>query len=141
MQNQIYTETGGQYMATTRAIEVTVEPEFLPGDSDPDEARYIWAYHVSIANNGIETVRLRKRHWTITDANGTRHEVDGQGVVGEQPRLEPGQVFEYTSGTPLRTSSGIMSGSYTMETDTGETFKVTIPVFSLDSPYRRELIN
>lgn len=141
MQNQLYLETGGQYVATTRAIAVTVEPEFLPAESDPDEARYIWAYHVSIANNGIETVRLRKRHWCITDANGTRHEVDGQGVVGEQPLLEPGNVFEYTSGTPLRTASGIMSGSYSMEATTGEVFEVEIPAFSLDSPYQRELIN
>ncbi len=141
MQNQTYLETGGQYAATTRAIAVTVEPEFLPAESNPDEARYIWAYHVSIANNGIETVRLRQRHWCITDANGTRHEVDGQGVVGEQPLLEPGNVFEYTSGTPLRTSSGIMSGSYTMEVTTGEIFDVEIPAFSLDSPYQRELIN
>ncbi len=141
MQNQVYLETGGQYVATTRAIAVTVEPEFLPAESDPDEARYIWAYHVSIANNGIETVRLRKRHWRITDSNGIRHEVDGQGVVGEQPLLEPGNVFEYTSGTPLRTSSGIMSGTYTMEATTGEVFDVEIPAFSLDSPYQRELIN
>ena len=141
MQNHIYCETDGHYMATTRAIAVTVEPEFLPAESNPDEARFIWAYHVSIANNGPETVRLRRRHWCITDANGTRHEVDGQGVIGEQPLLEPGQVFEYSSGTPLRTSSGIMSGTYTMENVAGEIFDVAIPAFSLDSPYQRELIN
>ena len=141
MEKQFFSETPGQYMATTRAIAVTVEPEFLPNESDPDDARYIWAYHVCITNNGMETVRLRRRHWLITDANGVRHEVDGQGVVGEQPLLEPGDMFEYTSGTPLRTSSGIMSGSYSMETTTGEIFDVAIPAFSLDSPYRRELIN
>ncbi|MDH5188093.1 MAG: Co2+/Mg2+ efflux protein ApaG [Rhodospirillaceae bacterium] len=141
MENQIFSETAGQYVATTRAIAVTVEPEFLPNESDPDDARYIWAYHVIIANNGMETVRLRRRHWLVTDANGVRHEVDGQGVVGEQPLLEPGDVFEYTSGTPLRTSSGIMSGNYSMETTSGEVFDVEIPAFSLDSPYRRELIN
>ena len=141
MEKQSFSEISGQYMATTRAIAVTVEPEFLPNESDPDDARYIWAYHVSITNNGMETVRLRRRHWLITDANGVRHEVDGQGVVGEQPLLEPGDMFEYTSGTPLRTSSGIMSGSYSMETTSGEVFDVEIPAFSLDSPYRRELIN
>ena len=141
MENQIFSETAGQYVATTRAIAVTVEPEFLPNESDPDDARFIWAYHVSIANHGVETVRLRRRRWKITDANGVRHEVDGQGVVGEQPLLQPGQIFEYTSGTPLRTSSGIMSGSYFMETETGEVFEVAIPAFSLDSPYRRELMN
>ncbi|MDH5772813.1 MAG: Co2+/Mg2+ efflux protein ApaG [Rhodospirillaceae bacterium] len=141
MEKQSFSENSGQYMATTRAIAVTVEPEFLPNESDPDDARYIWAYHVCITNNGMETVRLRRRHWLITDANGVRHEVDGQGVVGEQPLLEPGDMFEYTSGTPLRTSSGIMSGSYSMETTSGEVFDVEIPAFSLDSPYRRELIN
>jgi len=141
MEKQSFSEISGQYMATTRAIAVTVEPEFLPNESDPDDARYIWAYHVCITNNGMETVRLRRRHWLITDANGVRHEVDGQGVVGEQPLLEPGDMFEYTSGTPLRTSSGIMSGSYSMETTSGEVFDVEIPAFSLDSPYRRELIN
>lgn len=141
MEKQFFSESTGQYVATTRAIAVTVEPEFLPNESDPDDARYIWAYHVNIANNGVETVRLRRRHWLITDANGVRHEVDGQGVVGEQPLLQPGQKFEYTSGTPLRTSSGIMSGSYSMETESGEVFDVVIPAFSLDSPYRRELMN
>lgn len=139
--NQNPSESGGQYMATTRAIEVTVEPEFMPGESDPEEARFIWAYHVSIANNGSETVRLRKRHWRVTDAIGTLHEVEGKGVIGEQPLLEPGDVFEYTSGTPLRTSSGIMSGSYAMETLSGEMFDVEIPAFSLDSPYQKELVN
>jgi len=141
MEKHFFSETPGQYMAITRAIAVTVEPEFLPNESDPDDARYIWAYHVSIANNGMETVRLRRRHWLITDARGVRHEVEGQGVIGEQPLLEPGDVFEYTSGTPLRTSSGIMSGSYSMETISGEVFDVEIPAFSLDSPYRRELMN
>lgn len=124
------------YSETTRNIRVSVEPVFLPDRSDPTAGRFIWAYHVRIENAGPETVRLMTRHWRIVDATGRTHEVRGPGVVGEQPTLKPGEVFEYTSGTPLSAPSGIMAGSYGMETGGGESFDVTIPAFSLDSPHQ-----
>ena len=95
----------------------------------------MWAYHVRIENLSKEDLRLRKRHWTITDALGRIQEVCGDGVVGEQPNLQPGESFEYTSGTPLPTSSGIMAGFYVMEKQNGEKVEIEIPVFSLDSPH------
>jgi ApaG protein len=123
------------YTAITRDIRVSVDPIYLEDQSQPADGQYVWAYHVRIENIGRETVTLRHRYWRITDATGRVHEVRGAGVVGEQPRLEPGQVFEYTSGTPLGTPSGIMLGSYEMETEAGDMFDVAIPAFSLDSPY------
>jgi ApaG protein len=129
------------YSATTRSIQVTVRPVFLEEQSSPGEDHFVWAYHVRIENQGRETVQLRTRHWRITDALGRVHEVRGPGVVGEQPVLEPGEAFEYTSGTPLKTPSGIMVGSYQMETDRGETFDVEVPAFSLDSPHQAVRLN
>jgi len=123
------------YSAITKDIRVTVEPTFLEEQSAPDEAHFVWAYHVRIENHGRETVQLRTRSWRITDAVGQTQEVNGPGVVGEEPVLEPGDVFEYTSGAPLKTPSGIMVGSYLMETPSGRRFDVAIPAFSLDSPY------
>ncbi|MBI1244980.1 MAG: Co2+/Mg2+ efflux protein ApaG [Alphaproteobacteria bacterium] len=122
------------YTETTREIKVTVEPVYLEDQSAPDENRFVWAYHVRIENLGHATVQLRARHWRITDANGRLQEVRGAGVVGEQPVLKPGEAFEYTSGTPLGTPSGIMVGSYQMETGEGERFDIRVPAFSLDSP-------
>ncbi|MFM7344473.1 MAG: Co2+/Mg2+ efflux protein ApaG [Tagaea sp.] len=129
------------YSATTRDIKVTVKPVFLEDQSSPAENHYVWAYHVRIENLGARTVRLRARHWKITDAFGRLQEVKGAGVVGEQPLLEPGQSFEYTSGTPLGTPSGIMSGTYMMETADGARFDVAIPAFSLDSPHHSAKLN
>lgn len=129
------------YSATTRDIKVTVKPVFLEDQSSPAENHYVWAYHVRIENLGKRTVRLRARHWKITDAFGRLQEVKGAGVVGEQPLLEPGQSFEYTSGTPLGTPSGIMSGTYMMETAEGARFDVAIPAFSLDSPHHSAKLN
>ena len=123
------------YQKTTRSIEVTVIPLYLDDQSDPDKNRYVWAYQVSLENKGRETVQLLTRYWNITDANGKVLEVRGDGVVGEQPVLRPNDIFEYTSGTPLSTPSGIMVGSYQMKTSDGESFDVAIPAFSLDSPY------
>jgi ApaG protein len=123
------------YQKTTRSIEVTVIPLYLDDQSDPAENRYVWAYQVSLENKGHETVQLLTRYWNITDANGKVLEVRGDGVVGEQPVLRPNDIFEYTSGTPLSTPSGIMVGSYQMKTSDGESFDVAIPAFSLDSPY------
>lgn len=124
------------YAETTQSITVSVEAFYLDEQSDPDDAHFVWAYHVRIENNGQETVQLLTRHWRITDSLGNIQEVQGDGVVGEQPVLSPGQSFEYTSGTPLSTPSGIMVGTYQMETGTGNRFDVKIPAFSLDSPYQ-----
>ena len=129
------------YSQTTRAITVTVKPFFLEDQSSPAEAHYVWAYHVRIENQGPETVQLRNRHWRITDSLGRVQEVRGAGVVGEQPVLKPGDSFEYTSGTPLPTPSGIMVGSYQMETTTGERFDIAVPPFSLDSPHQPIQLN
>lgn len=129
------------YSQTTRSIRVSVKPTFLEEQSSPAEHHFVWAYHVRIENTGGETVRLRNRHWRITDRFGRVQEVQGAGVVGEQPVLEPGESFEYTSGTPLTAPSGIMSGSYQMETARGEKFDVTIPAFSLDSPHETVQLN
>lgn len=124
------------YSKTTRGIRVTVEPAFLEEQSSPAEGRYFWAYRVRIENGGAETVQLLRRHWRITDALGRLQEVRGDGVVGEQPVLGPGEAFEYTSGCPLTTPSGIMAGAYAMETPDGRAFDAEIPAFSLDSPYQ-----
>ena len=129
------------YTAETRAIEVSVEPVYLEDESSPDENRYVWAYHVRIVNHGAEQVRLRSRYWRITDEYGRVQEVRGPGVVGVEPVIEPGKSFRYTSGTPMPTPSGIMVGTYQMETPAGERFDVAIPAFSLDSPHRTIRLN
>ncbi|MGC1554988.1 MAG: Co2+/Mg2+ efflux protein ApaG, partial [Bradyrhizobium sp.] len=102
------------YRAVTRDIEVTVEPNFLPERSSVEKQQYFWSYTIVITNSGRETVQLRTRHWIITDATGRRQEIRGEGVVGEQPVLGPGERFEYTSGVPLPTASGFMTGRYQM---------------------------
>lgn len=126
------------YTDITRSIQVTVEPIYLDDESAPDEDHYVWAYHVRIENRGREIVQIRSRHWRITDSFGRTQEVRGAGVVGEKPVLHPGDSFEYTSGTPLTTPSGIMVGSYRMVNADGEGFDVAIPAFSLDSPYQEK---
>ena len=122
------------YEATTRAIRVTVRPRYLADQSDPEKSQFVWAYQVRIENRGDVAVQLRSRHWQITDGLGRRQEVKGPGVIGKTPRLKPGESFEYTSGTPLSTSSGIMGGTYQMVSETGENFDIEIPTFSLDTP-------
>ncbi|MCH7864728.1 MAG: Co2+/Mg2+ efflux protein ApaG [Proteobacteria bacterium] len=129
------------YAQTTAAIKVIVEPFYLEEQSEPEDNHYVWAYHVRIENNGQKTVQLMTRHWRITDSLGNTQEVQGDGVVGEQPVLTPGGSFEYTSGTPLGTPSGIMVGTYQMETESGDRFDVDIPAFSLDSPHQPGLIH
>jgi ApaG protein len=124
------------YSATTRNIKVTVRPHYLDDQSAPEDHHFVWAYEVRIENLGSETVQLLSRYWQIIDARGEIHEVRGPGVVGEQPILEPGDVFDYTSGTPLSTASGIMGGRYQMENERGEQFEIQVPDFSLDSPYQ-----
>ena len=129
------------YRATTRRIEVTVTPRFIEEQSSAASNEYFWAYTVEIVNRGSETVQLKTRHWRITDALGRIQEVRGAGVIGEQPVLEPGGSFEYTSGVPLQTPSGFMEGSYGMVTEAGASFDIEIPVFSLDSPMTERTIN
>lgn len=129
------------YSATSHSIHIEVEPTYLEDQSEPEQGYYVWAYHIVIENRGEKTVQLRSRHWKITDASGHLHEVRGPGVVGEQPVLKPGECFEYTSGTPLATPSGIMFGTYLMETEKGETLEVKIPAFSLDCPFAARLPN
>jgi ApaG protein len=129
------------YQATTQDIRVTVEPQFMADRSMPDMNRYFWSYTIEIANLGRGTVTLRSRHWRITDAHGRQEEVRGPGVVGEEPVLEPGGSFTYTSGCPLTTPSGIMAGSYQMERPDGTQFDIKVPAFSLDSPFERTRAN
>jgi ApaG protein len=130
-------EFGSSYVAVTRGIKVAVQPVFLEDQSVPDAHHFVWAYHVRIENGCSSTVQLMTRHWRITDAFGHVHEVKGDGVVGKQPVLLPGDVFEYASGTPLATPYGVMFGTYQMVSEEGEHFDVEIPAFSLDSPYHR----
>ena len=125
------------YTTTTHSIMVTVEPTYLDRESRPRRNRYVWAYHVTIHNQGAESVQLKSRYWKITDSLGRTQEVRGEGVVGEQPVIEPGESFDYTSGTPLSTPSGIMQGNYYMETHDGRSLEIEIPAFSLDSPDER----
>ena len=129
------------YRALTRDIEVTVEPYYLAEQSDPEESRYVWAYRVVISNHSDITVQLISRYWNITDESGQVDEVTGPGVIGEQPILNPGDTYEYQSGCPLDTPSGVMFGHYQMVTDNGELFDVAIPAFSLDSPGVNRVIN
>lgn len=122
------------YRATTRGIEVTVEPAFSEERSALEAGAYFWTYTIEIVNTGAETVQLVNRHWRIVDALGKTFEVQGPGVVGEQPVLDPGESFRYTSGVPLATPSGMMSGTYEMRTMAGDRFLAEVPAFSLDSP-------
>ncbi len=125
------------YSLTTHDVTVTVRSFYLEDQSKPEDGRYVWAYRIRIQNGGREPVKLLRRTWEITDARGRTQRVHGPGVVGEQPLLEPGASFEYTSGTPLETPSGFMVGVYHMiAPDTGESFDVAIPAFSLDSPHQ-----
>ena len=129
------------YQATTRNIRVTVKPHFLESQSLPEQQKYVWAYTITVENQSEETVKLLTRHWIITDGLGRKQEVKGDGVVGEQPTLNPGDSFEYSSGCPLSTPSGLMEGSYCMINHRTEMFEIAVPVFSLDSPYDRHSVN
>jgi ApaG protein len=113
---------------------VTVETEFLPDQSDLERNRYAFAYHIKIVNTGNVAAQLISRHWVIDEFNGEQQEVRGLGVVGAQPLLQPGQLFEYTSGTVLTTPNGKMHGSYQMVADDGTAFDITVPAFTLSMP-------
>jgi ApaG protein len=129
------------YRAVTRNIEVSVEPFYLADRSDPAASHYVWAYRVTISNNSADYVQLLSRYWHITDGEGRVEEVRGPGVVGEQPELNPGDSYQYTSGCPLTTPSGIMVGRYTMRDRAGQMFEVDIPAFSLDLPNETRTVN
>lgn len=129
------------YRAITRGIEVSVEPFYLDDRSNPDENNYVWAYRVTIDNRSDVFVQLLSRYWHITDGNGRIEEVRGSGVVGEQPELNSGDSYQYTSGCPLTTPSGVMVGRYTMRGNNGELFDVAIPAFSLDLPGAKRSVN
>ncbi len=122
------------YSKTTNHIKINVIPMYLAEQSNPAEFHYVWAYTIQIENLGQDKVQLLNRHWRITDGHGALQEVRGPGVVGEQPLLEPGDHFQYTSGVALKTNSGIMTGTYEMINDQDQIFLVEIPAFSLDSP-------
>ena len=129
------------YIAVTHDIQVTVLPEYLEHRSEPEEGRFFWAYTIEITNLGRGVVQLISRHWNITDGVGRIEIVKGIGVVGEQPVLNPGETFRYTSGCPLTTPSGMMSGSYRMSDAEGQGFSIEIPAFSLDSPHAKRTLN
>jgi ApaG protein len=129
------------YESSTRNIRVAVQPAFLDDQSDPGEQRYLWSYTVTIENKGAEPVQLLSRYWHITDGLGRVQEARGPGVVGAQPVIAPGQKFQYTSGCPLPTASGYMSGSYKMRASSGEAFDAEIPAFLLESPHETRQIH
>ncbi|MDR3505985.1 MAG: Co2+/Mg2+ efflux protein ApaG [Acidocella sp.] len=125
------------FTATTHDITVEVQVFHLADQSRPDSGEFLWAYHITITNNGRFAVQLLRRSWRITDAHGRLQTVHGEGVVGEQPLMQPGEKFEYTSGVPLSTPSGFMVGQYHMQAiPSGAQFDIEIPAFSLDSPYQ-----
>jgi ApaG protein len=130
-----------QFSETTRMVTVTVNPFFLEDESDPQKNSFMWAYHIRINNEGNEAVQLISRYWKITDGLGRVQEVRGEGVVGDQPLLQPGDSYEYTSGVPLQTPSGFMGGAYEMISSVGERIHVTVPTFSLDSPFEAHTVN
>ena len=125
------------YQKKTKDVLVAVLPEYLEDQSEPDEDRYVWAYHVRIENHGSQAVQLLYRHWRIVDGSGGGHDVVGDGVVGDQPVLAPGESYTYSSGTPLTTPTGFMSGLFHMIRADGEQFDAEVPAFSLDGPEQR----
>jgi ApaG protein len=123
------------YERETAGIKISVSPEYLEDQSVPEENRFLWSYTINIKNTSNRIVRLLSRSWVITDSNGRTEHIQGEGVIGEQPMIDPGKSFRYTSAAPLRTSSGFMGGSYEMQTESGERFAAEVPNFSLDRPY------
>ena len=122
------------YRETTNYISVSVSPEYLHQQSEPSDNHFTWAYHVHIENSGSTSIQVLARHWKVSDIKGQSHEIVGDGLVGKQPVLKSGEVFRYSSGTPLSTPSGFMSGSFLLISEGGELFNALVPSFSLDSP-------
>lgn len=129
------------FTKTTSGVKVTAIPRFLPEHSEPDDDHYVWAYTIELENYNQVPVQLISRYWNITDAGGLVQEVRGAGVVGEQPVLQPGESYRYTSGTALHTPSGVMLGKYHMQAVGGDGFDIDIPAFSLDSPFITAMAN
>lgn len=126
------------YYAATDDIIVRVSVSFLPEQSEPGRGRWFWAYHVRIENEGDAPVQLLTRRWSITDGRGAIHHVEGEGVVGEQPVIHPNSSYDYVSGCPLNTSTGVMEGHYTMVASDGRMLRVAIPRFALVAPAEAE---
>lgn len=126
------------YEETTDGIIVRVRPTWLAEESKPKESKFVWAYQIEVENTSEQTWQLVYRHWQIVDSIGQTQIVDGEGVVGQQPTLKPGETFRYTSGAPLSTPSGMMGGSYDLVDDAGSMLNAKIPTFSLDSPYETQ---
>lgn len=124
-----------RYEKSTDGIRVRVEPRYSPGDSDPAEGSFVFSYHIEMANEGPASARLLFRYWRIHDSSGEDTEVEGEGVVGEQPRLEPGEEHRYRSFCVLTSPAGFMEGYYTFERSTGERFRVAVPRFQLSAPF------
>lgn len=130
------------YEQETQGLVVRVEPQFLPEESAPSEGRFVWSYTIEIENRGADKVQLLSRFWRITDENGLTQEVRGPGVVGQQPVIEPGERFRYSSAAPLAAPSGVMVGAYSMvRVDDGQAFDIAVPLFALESPHRVRLAN
>ena len=123
-----------QHAAVTEGVTVRVAVNFLPEQSRIEAGKWFWVYHIRIENDSAQPVQLLTRHWLITDGRGGRHDVRGEGVVGEQPVIEPGQSYDYVSGCPLQTPTGSMEGSYHMVAEDGSTFEASIPRFPLIGP-------
>lgn len=121
-------------MSKKNNILVDAKPQYIEAQSSPEDDRYVFAYTITITNIGLIAATLLSRHWLITDANGRIQEVNGEGVIGEQPHLKPGETFRYTSGAMLETPVGVMEGQYTMVSDEGENFNAAIPQFTLSIP-------
>lgn len=129
------------YEQETAGMVVRVEPQFLPEESRPEDSRFVWAYTIEIENRRPDAVQLMSRYWRITDENGATQEVRGDGVIGQQPVIEPGQSFRYFSAAPLAAPSGVMMGAYSMQRGNGEAFDISVPLFALESPNNARLVN
>lgn len=130
------------YEQETAGMIVRVEPSFMPEESKPEDGRYVWAYTIEIENRTPDPVKLLSRHWRITDENGLTQDVRGEGVIGQQPVIGPGQSFRYTSAAPLAAPSGVMMGEYSMQrVDNGHSFEIKVPLFALDSPHNSKMAN
>ena len=130
-----------QYEQRTEDVIVRVAPEFLAEQSNPRDSRFIWAYTIEIDNQSGQDLTVTDRFWQIADSSGQVQEVRAAGVVGETPMVKSGETFRYTSGAPLTAPSGMMRGSYTMRTESGESFDIVVPTFLLDSPHEGHCFN
>jgi len=138
----LHSETSAaQYEQRTEDVIVRVAPEFLAEQSNPSDSRFIWAYTVEIDNQSDHDLTVMERFWQIADSRGQVQEVRGAGVVGETPVVRSGETFRYTSGAPLTAPSGMMSGSYTVQDETGTSFDIVVPTFLLDSPHEGHVLN